>query len=577
METISSKQRRLPGSSKSSNGCWTCKLRKKKCDENVPQCHICTSLHITCFYQEGKPDWMDNGLKQETMAARFKREVRQNAHLRLRDTTRDNIESSGEILPTSFTLINQLATDAVPSADLLIEAQERMQSKFSQDVKVNRTDSVLIMFYIEHIFGFLFPFYDPPMLEGGKAWILEMMIKSPVVRHATLCQSAYFFSLVRGIGDQKAAWQELNKRTADAFSMLRGALQVVVSSSLCQHIAGGVRILSSIMQLQRFEIAVSSFANCKAHLDAAMALFRHFFAVYEGEVTVDPTTRFNAILKQLDTENTLSPTLCFNVQSAEQAAFHFSITLLLFDDIIASTVLQEPPKLYDFHSDLLIGRDDKPLINLETAVGCQNWVLSQIGVISALDAWREQCHMNGNLDMMQLVQRATLVQNTLASRLSQVESPAAVMTERKDLLELLNTDMTSYPHGKDSRTNTVTRIWALSALIYLDVVVSGWQPANTTIHAHVNSIVELIMHHLPTPALVRTIVWPLCVAGCLADPAQETQIRTIIASLQPSSVFGTVRKALSIMEDVWSARGTVHASHNLAKCFQSQGNLVLLV
>jgi len=51
-----------------------------------------------------------------------------------------------------------------------------------------------------------------------------------------------------------------------------------------------------------------------------------------------------------------------------------------------------------------------------------------------------------------------------------------------------------------------------------------------------------------------------------------------VEALQPPSVFGTVHKALEIMENVWHNRdagGT--ASHDLATCFKSQGDLVLLV
>ncbi|KAH6676215.1 hypothetical protein B0J14DRAFT_350612 [Halenospora varia] len=74
------------------------------------------------------------------------------------------------------------------------------------------------------------------------------------------------------------------------------------------------------------------------------------------------------------------------------------------------------------------------------------------------------------------------------------------------------------------------------------------------------------------------MVWPFCVAGCLAEPAQEAHIRRMVEVLQPPSVFGTVRKALEIMENVWRNRDTGDAaSRDLATCFRSQGGLVLLV
>lgn len=51
---------------RSSSGCWTCKLRRKKCDEYHPVCHACEALSATCHNdQDNKPEWMDNGLKQQ--------------------------------------------------------------------------------------------------------------------------------------------------------------------------------------------------------------------------------------------------------------------------------------------------------------------------------------------------------------------------------------------------------------------------------------------------------------------------------------------------------------------------------
>lgn len=80
------------------------------------------------------------------------------------------------------------------------------------------------------------------------------------------------------------------------------------------------------------------------------------------------------------------------------------------------------------------------------------------------------------------------------------------------------------------------------------------------------------------PALLRTMVWPFCVAGCLAEPAHEAQLRAIVQALQPPSVFGTVRKALEIMENVWRNRDAGDAaSRDLPTCFRNQGELVLLV
>jgi hypothetical protein len=63
---------------------------------------------------------------------------------------------------------------------------------------IGRSDMMLVMFYPENLFPF-FPFDRPLLLQGGRTWILDLMISSPVVKQALLCQSSYFLSLAQGI------------------------------------------------------------------------------------------------------------------------------------------------------------------------------------------------------------------------------------------------------------------------------------------------------------------------------------------------------------------------------------------
>jgi hypothetical protein len=67
----------------------------QKCDEQHPLCGACATLHITCFYDEDKPEWMGGGVRQEEMAERLKRKVKENAHRRI---------PSNRILPIEVTI-----------------------------------------------------------------------------------------------------------------------------------------------------------------------------------------------------------------------------------------------------------------------------------------------------------------------------------------------------------------------------------------------------------------------------------------------------------------------------------------
>ena len=67
---------------RSLHGCWTCRLRKKKCDERQPSCSICNSLGLDCTYGS-RPEWMNGGVREKEETLRVKRmigETKQRRH-----------------------------------------------------------------------------------------------------------------------------------------------------------------------------------------------------------------------------------------------------------------------------------------------------------------------------------------------------------------------------------------------------------------------------------------------------------------------------------------------------------------
>lgn len=66
----------MPGPLRNSRGCWTCRVRKKKCDECRDQCSTCTSLSITCYGYGPRPEWVDNGERERAMKESFKETVK---------------------------------------------------------------------------------------------------------------------------------------------------------------------------------------------------------------------------------------------------------------------------------------------------------------------------------------------------------------------------------------------------------------------------------------------------------------------------------------------------------------------
>ncbi|KAI9694871.1 MAG: hypothetical protein M1822_000487 [Bathelium mastoideum] len=574
---------------KSYDGCWTCRLRKKRCDETRPMCRNCSALQITCHFGDEKPSWMDSGFGQKEKAEEVKREVRSAAARRRGIMLMDVLEPVAAE-PTPDSSPAWTSTHTRPSTEPTSSnahpdswnGLDRLSVSNSSDEKPadSELDRRFMMFYFDHFFPFLFPFYKPLLLEGGRSWVMELVVGDQAMWHITLCLSTYFVSValdgaISGHNVCKTlAWEKLLKQMGVTFMMLQRNLQEVASSDTPDMIVKTSRIMGSIIQLQRFEISVGNFENCRKHLDAAVTLFRQIFQDAENIVDRRDLPTFYSVLSHMGRPIWATTSQQSGAWNSDQAAFRFHSALLMVDDIIASTCMGESPRLLEYHAQLLTncgGSDERPLLKLEDFIGCENWVILQIGEIAALDAWKKSMKEAGKLDMMELVARASVIKQALLARL---DAPANTpKTNWLSLLTFYNDQLPPIPGGC---TAFVTRVWAYAALLYLSVVVSGWQPGSAGVRDNVGRTLELL-EQMPAPELLRTMVWPFCIVGCLAEPGEECRFRAMADAPVPHRLFGAARKALEIMENVWKCRDELTIDTDFAACICKLGYMPMLV
>jgi hypothetical protein len=272
----------------------------------------------------------------------------------------------------------------------------------------------------------------------------------------------------------------------------------------------------------------------------------------------------------------------FNIYiwNPDQAGYRFFAALLVFVDIIASSALQQQPRLSAYHPDLLDAQDDgAPIlgfthIRLSTVIGCQNSVLLIIGQIASLDAWKQSIGPPQRLSTPELAERAAPIHTALKLTIEELVSKAA--SERPVHAQNRCFQPYAVRSSAPAPSNTTTRIWAHAARIYLTVVVCGWRSSNAEIREHVSSILELV-DTIPSNHF-RTLVWPLCVAGCLASTGQEQDFRSIFAGKSELEMIGSMNEARRVMEKVWENRSSLDAEMwDLASCFSIQGKPVLLI
>lgn len=241
---------------RNSDGCWTCRLRKKKCDLGQPTCVSCASLEIECVYSDAKPRWMDGGELQRGRAEQVKAEVKRRAtwrrekrhvagdmdgetmidlemadglhgvHLSAkaaqvngdREPARAfaSVEQAGAIDGHSF----DAATDTTPSSSWATEhspnsSATAVSPASSHDhhhdattavgtVLPNDRELAQVMAYLDYVFPFLYPFYRPPIFSGGRGWMLTLLMRNKALLHASLTLVSFFMAVwfhQDGLGD----------------------------------------------------------------------------------------------------------------------------------------------------------------------------------------------------------------------------------------------------------------------------------------------------------------------------------------------------------------------------------------
>lgn len=322
---------------RSSDGCWTCRLRRKKCDEARPHCAACDALEISCLYSDEKPEWMDGGERQAEKAEEVKAEVKKKAAWRRERKYLTGIEPGIEELSMADTSHHDdsskaphtgaekgtssassswdspqnsssdgtsnntpPSTTSEPGASLAADGMYIQGQHFAapttmpgmssampaSSVAYNSLDERELTFltmYLDYVFPFLFPFYRPALLQSGRGWLLILLMRKRTLLHSALSLATYFFAVATDnlISGHELCREhnrsELEKQHELTLKELQHDVAVVNQKGVGSDLVESARIMESIVQLVVFEAAVTRRVACveswMVHLDGAFVMF----------------------------------------------------------------------------------------------------------------------------------------------------------------------------------------------------------------------------------------------------------------------------------------------------------------
>jgi hypothetical protein len=187
--------------------------------------------------------------------------------------------------------------------------------------------------------------------------------------------------------------------------------------------------------------------------------------------------------------------------------------------------------------------------------------------ISSLDRWKEESQAVRKLSIIDLAERGRHIEERLRQELVDMDT----LPETGPSL-LNRSGVLSAPANPE-----VNRLFALSALIYLHVVISGAHPELPEIADAVSQAIA-VFKGLWDPRLLKSVlVWPFCVSGCLALGEQQNFFRDLFSAAQiTESTVGTCFEAYKIMEKCWEARKSGPFNCDWVSIMKQGGYYVLL-
>ncbi|CAD6441708.1 d1d0f868-bc7f-4041-9282-0bd0376a3ad6 [Sclerotinia trifoliorum] len=552
----------MNGLLRSKNGCWTCRLRKKKCDERKPSpCSLCESLAITCYGYGAKPEWMDNGIKEKEMANSIKQIVKHTSRRKIRPAVSDTGQDNGENRESSIFNLAQK-----PSTLFSKGSHKKVSSEYSPAQSTHTTsvdtsmaltpgngsillstlppaggEAALLMHFLDNVFPLQYPIYKPEVAEGGRGWLLSLLLKTKPLYHASIGLSAYHRGVVLRAksygGCTKPSIAEQEGHLAICLNEFQNAIRSAQNNTDCGSAVpeSSLGIMACVVQLIFFELFGVRKSSWQIHLRAATEFL--------GQRYRKHATELGFMVNGESTSNMLR-TACELTNGETSIIFLFLSGVIMWLDIVSCLSTGKSPQLLDLH---LIVLGVKPQIKLEKIMGCKNWVMTEIGRIAELHESKRNGLQNGTFDAHSFKTQADDIRQTI--RRGQNEQ---FLSE----LRITSPNSTSHVNSPIGPHEIITRMFTRGAHIYLELVVGGfkWVEENSDFCVIVDEV-TMILPNLPRGDLLRAMVCPLYIFGCVAKAEDRDIFRNIFSSLPLNDPFMHHRATiLPLLEKVWFLR-----------------------
>ncbi|KAF5251089.1 hypothetical protein FANTH_3851 [Fusarium anthophilum] len=555
---------------RSRKGCLTCRIRKKKCDEELPACSACRSRDLACYgfnvpppsWIRNKASWKDVLESNEARALRTVAELRYKVSRKLdsKDTT---CGAMGLLLADSGSNSNQYGPHHFPSgsgalsgafhcdtfsAPSIIQLtnginiwqrqpdtiwwDSRMQSLQPGPESSSREETRLLMLFLDVIHPITHTFCK---LESNteRNWMLNRIISRDDLFSSALSVSACFeHSLTqRASVNEIGLCPKVSRLQSRSIAILRGEVDrfsLMNPLPVEDFVWAGFHLVDVIAHLETLEIFSMLQGQWEVHHQAARKVLNHI----ETSVPLESRTSTSVIADVLSS----LPEGDVRRRSLQLSIFNF-----IWIDVLATSTFGAAsycPCTFDYLPLL-----DSGTIRSQEFMGCQSQVFAIVSRIA-------------RLEQLQLMQQGEIHQEFTGPELQR--QYCELEQQLDHVCRALQEDiegLASLPPGLELDAAMISVIWAFGARVLLQVVIAPIMFEQSSMgQTFVNICLEKL-EALPTRLVMRT-AWPYTITGCMAmSESQHHRFRQILHQvLQEAQAPGITWKGLIVREECWRLR-----------------------
>ncbi|KAH8912745.1 hypothetical protein BR93DRAFT_922708 [Coniochaeta sp. PMI_546] len=509
--------------SRTKTGCWTCRLRRKKCDENIPACSNCVSRNLSCYGYGQKPAWMlGKESWQQVLDSEEARAIRNGAE---RSYSHRRQEKMPAVPWSAGVLVQDLKDFAWPTHKTSVNPStrpERLWSNNTQTVRdCNYTPNLQ---YVQTFLNLIFPlqwgFFDLHR-QPGRKWLFDMIIASEPMYHASfgLCVSFESGLKAGSTSGQCDVTPEVRASRLHAMRGLQSYIADMRGGNLDQSLLPkAIQAVAVVLLLSSLEIFGETEGAWEVHLNAAGTVLD---LINKQPLTINSATS--------SCKGSIGHLLASSMPSFETRALEFFVTTYVWTDILAEAthgMTYSKPRHFDY---LPLLREH--IIDTRSMMGCHSSVMVVIKEISMF---------------------ATSIRKGQQPEAADVASTLTIQIQ--DLIQEAASSSSPSAEGLETDSSWVTLLHAYAALVYLQTVITH---EALSIQSNIQETVTEclgLLEALPCRLFIR-VCWPFTVAGCMAGEGHHPRFRALVDRVaEAGHVLGFTWKGLIVMEKCWELR-----------------------